>query len=189
MQEYSYSSDKKLYLGMHQLRKSFSGESSIMINNFSSFFDNDFPVGFFVEINEVPNMGVEFFSYGFKKRDSASCSYLYRPYPFHGISSLCLGMDSLSVHYQHSIKNIKYFLGYNGCNGCLTITGDRDGDNVVKIEISDGEEVIKRKVTKFGRIEGLRKWVGSNVTLIRTKDNNTSEETKKHGKNDGGGII
>lgn len=152
------------------------------------FFDNDFPIGFLIEINKIPNMGIEFFSNGFKKCDSASCSYFYRSYPLHSIPSHCLGMGSLSIH-QYGIKNIKYFLGYNGCNGCLTITGDRDGDDVVKIEISDGEEVIKRKVTKFGRIEGLRKWVGSNVTLIRTKDNNTSEETKKHGKNGGGGII
>ncbi len=154
-----------------------------MRNNVSAFFDNDLPVSFLIEINEVPYMGIEFFSYGFKACDSASCSYFYRPYPFHGISSLCLGMGSISVHYQHSIKNIKYFLGYNGCNGCLTITGERKGDDMVRIELETGEEVIQRTVTKYGRIEGLRKWVGSKVTIIRIKGN---EEKKDVG---GGGIT
>ena len=60
-----------------------------------------------------------------------------------------------------------------------------DGDDMVRIELENGEEAINRTVTKFGRIEGLRKWVGSNVTLIRTKNNNQ----EKHGKNNGGGII
>jgi len=73
LQEHSYSSDKELYLGLQLLRKNFSGESSLMRNNDDdvslSFFDNDFPIGFFVEVNEIPNMGVEFFSYGFKECD------------------------------------------------------------------------------------------------------------------------
>lgn len=157
-----------------------------MKNNTLSFFDNDIPVAFLIEINEVPNMGIQFFSNGFKKCDSASCSYLYRSYPLHSILSHCLGMDSLSVRYQYGNKNIKYFLGYNGCNGCLTITGERKGDDMVKIELETGEEAIHRTVTKYGRIEGLKKWEGSNVMLIRTKDNKTPQETKKQG---GGGIT
>ena len=37
---------------------------------------------------------------------------------------------------------------------------------MVKIELSDGEEVVDKVVTKFGRIEGMKKWSGKRVKVI-----------------------
>ena len=42
-------------------------------------------------------------------------------------------------------------------------------DKMVKIELEDDEEVIKRTVSKYGRIEGLKRWVGRPVRLIILK--------------------
>lgn len=58
---------------------------------------------------------------------------------------------------------------------------------MVRIELENGEEAIHRTVTKYGRIEGLKKWEGSNVMLIRTRDNNKTPQETKHGN--GGGIL
>ena len=62
---------------------------------------------------------------------------------------------------------------------------ERKGDDMVRIELETGEEAIQRIVTKYGRIEGLKKWVGSTVMLIRTKDNKPKPEKTTRG----GGIT
>jgi len=40
---------------------------------------------------------------------------------------------------------------------------------MAKIELKNGEEVIERVVTKFGRIEGMKRWVGRTVRIIISK--------------------
>ena len=42
-------------------------------------------------------------------------------------------------------------------------------DKMVKIELENDEEVIQRTVSKFGRIEGLKRWMGRTVRLIILK--------------------
>lgn len=37
---------------------------------------------------------------------------------------------------------------------------------MVKIELSGGEEVVDKVVTRFGRIEGMKKWCGKKVKVI-----------------------
>jgi len=43
------------------------------------------------------------------------------------------------------------------------------GDRMAKIELEDGEEVVERIVTKFGRIEGMKRWMGMTVRIIISK--------------------
>lgn len=43
------------------------------------------------------------------------------------------------------------------------------GDNMVKVELEDGEEAIEKRVSRFGRIDGLTKWSGKRVKIILLK--------------------
>ena len=57
-------------------------------------------------------------------------------------------------------KNRKLYIGVG-----IFIFGDR----MAKIELEDGEEVVERIVTKFGRIEGMKRWMGMTVRIIISK--------------------
>ena len=37
---------------------------------------------------------------------------------------------------------------------------------MVKIELNNGEEVIEKNVSKYGRIDGIKKWAGRRAKII-----------------------
>ena len=37
---------------------------------------------------------------------------------------------------------------------------------MVRIELNNGEEVIEKNVSKFGRIDGLKRWEGRRAKII-----------------------
>ena len=41
---------------------------------------------------------------------------------------------------------------------------------MVRIELNNGEEVIEKNVSKYGRIDGIKKWAGKRAKIIFLED-------------------